>query len=247
MEQLCQPLRYDCISVFLSHHQPIITMVSIDDLKPGLLFSSLSEQQLQRVADCGCVVTLDAGSMLFEPHQPAKSFYLLRQGQIKLFRLSPDGNEKVIEIVTPPGTFAEALMFLDVDYYPVGAQALSDCRLIAVNAADFADMLRGSAESCFALLGDLSQRLHGLVREIDHLTLHSASCRVASYLHQQAGDHHREIELTMSKGVLASRLSVTPETFSRILKQLSASGIIKVNGRRVEILDADALEQATSG
>lgn len=221
-------------------------MVSVEDLQAGLLFSSLSERQLQRVASHAHIVKRDTGSLLFEQREPAKRFYLVLQGQIKLFRLSPEGNEKVIEIITPPGTFGEALMFLESPYYPVGAQALRDSRLIAIDSADFSDMLRGSAESCFALLGNLSQRLHGLVREIDHLTLSSASCRVAGYLHDLAGTHHREIELSMSKGVLASLLSVTPETFSRILKQLSACGIIKVSGKRVEILDAGALEEAAN-
>ena len=221
-------------------------MVSTEDLKSGLLFASLDEQQLQRVAKRAVLLKRNSGTLLFEQREPAKRFYLLLEGQIKLFRLSPDGNEKVIEIITPPGTFAEALMFLESPYYPVNAQALRDSRLIAIDAPDYLDMLRGSAETCLALLGDLSQRLHGLVREIDHLTLQSASCRVAAYLHEQAGDHHREIQLSMSKGVLASLLSVTPETFSRILKQLSAKGIIKVSGKRVEILDADALEGAAN-
>ena len=221
-------------------------MVSVEDLKTGLLFSRLDGQQLQRVANRASMIKRASGTLLFEQHEPAKRFYLLLQGQIKLFRLSPDGNEKVIEIITPPGTFAEALMFLESPYYPVNAQALRDSRLIAIDANDYLDMLRGSAETCLALLGDLSQRLHGLVREIDHLTLHSASCRVAGYLREQAGNHRREIELSMSKGVLASLLSVTPETFSRILKQLSARGIIKVSGKRVEILDSDALQDVAS-
>ena len=221
-------------------------MVSSEELSGGLLFSSLSEQQLQRVASHASSITRTTGVRLFAQGEPANRFYLLLQGQIKLFRLSPEGNEKIIEIITPPNSFGEALMFLDRPCYPVGAQALVDSRLIAIDSADFTDMLRNSSESCLSLLGVLSQRLHGLIGEIDQLTLHSAACRVAAYLHQQSNDQYREFELSMSKGVLASRLSVTPETLSRILKQLSASGIIKVSGRRVEVLDAAELKEAAS-
>jgi CRP-like cAMP-binding protein len=222
-------------------------MVSIDDLKRGLLFTRLTDAQLQRVAAHACLVKREAGTLLFEQQEPAKRFYLLLEGQIKLFRLSPDGQEKVIEIITPPHAFAEALMFLEHPHYPLGAQVLRDSRLIAIDSADFSAMLRDSAETCLVLLADLSQRLHGLVREIDHLTLHSATSRVADYLNQQVREDRREFELTMSKGVLASLLSVTPETFSRILKQFTSKSIIKVSGRRVEVLDKAALEEAANG
>jgi len=137
----------------------------IEDLRKGLLFSHLGEEQLQRVAKGARRVTLTEGESLFEQGERADRFYLLLRGQVKLYRLSPAGNEKVIEVVTPGSTFAEALMFLDRPHYPVGAQALSAAELISVDAHDFAAMLRGSVDTCFLLLGDMSQRLRGLLRE----------------------------------------------------------------------------------
>jgi CRP-like cAMP-binding protein len=213
----------------------------IEDLKKGLLFARLAEDQLQRVAQKAHRLTLDEGASLFEQGDAADRFYLLLSGQIKLYRLSPAGNEKVIEVVTPGSTFAEALMFLDHPRYPVGAQALSPAELISVDAHDFAAMLRGSVDTCFLLLGDMSQRLRGLIREIDDLSLHSATCRVAGYILAQAPDGREEFELKVPKQTLASRLSVKPETFSRIIRQLSELGYISMNGNRVRIEKAEAM------
>lgn len=216
----------------------------IEDLRRSFLFADLSEAQLQRIAQHAVRVQLDEGDALFQQGDPAKRFYLVRSGQIKLFRLSPAGNEKVVDIVMPGGTFAEALMFLDRPHYPVGAQALQRSEVISIDAVDFAEMLRGSVETCFVMMGSMSQRLRGLVREIDELSLHSATCRVAAYLVKQAPPQAESFELPVAKQIVASRLSVKPETFSRIIKNLSDGGVIQVAGSRVTIRDRAALNTA---
>ncbi len=216
----------------------------IDELRRCFLFARLDDALLERIAKRAVRVRLAEGESLFEQGDPATRFYLVHSGQIKLYRLSPQGNEKVIEIVTPGSTFAEALMFLDRPKYPVGAQALQPAELISIDAVDFASMLRGSVETCFLLMGDMSQRLRGLLREIDELSLHSATCRVAAYLTQNAPPDSDVFDLPYAKQVLASRLSVKPETFSRIIKSLSDSGAIAISGSRIEIRDRATLNAA---
>lgn len=214
-----------------------------DKLREVLLFARLSEEQLIRVTRRAVRRSLAEGEVLFEQGEHAKRFYLVLNGQIKLYRHSPNGDEKVIEVVTQGSTFAEALMFLERPCYPVGAQALQASELISIDALDFAGMLRGSVDTCFLMLGDMSQRLRGLLREIDELSLHTATCRVAAYLLQHAPEEKDSFELPTAKHVIASRLSVKPETLSRIIKWLSSNGIISVHGSQVELHDRLRLAQ----
>lgn len=216
----------------------------IEQLRNCFLFSGLDESQLQRVVRNAVRVRLNEGDALFQQGDTAARFYLATMGQIKLFRLSPAGNEKVIDIVTPGHTFGEALMFLETPHFPVGAEALQPSEVISIDAVDFADMLKGSVETCFLLMGDMSQRLRGRLREIDELSLHSATCRVAAYMVKQAPPGANSFELPVAKQIVASRLSVKPETFSRIIKNLSSSGVIQVVGSRVTIHDREALNVA---
>ncbi|MEW7982348.1 MAG: Crp/Fnr family transcriptional regulator [gamma proteobacterium symbiont of Phacoides pectinatus] len=215
-----------------------------DDLRQGVLFGGLSEAQLDRVVRHAVRVRLEEGESLFEQEEQANRFYLMLSGQIKLYRLSPSGNEKVIEVVTPGGTFAEALMFLERPFYPVGAQALQAAEVIGIDAGDFAGMLRDSVDTCFVLLGDMSQRLRGLLNKIDDLSLYSAACRVAAYLVQQTHNGDNAFQLTIPKHVMASRLSVKPETLSRIIKHFTSTGIISVTGSHVVIHNNEALRTA---
>jgi CRP-like cAMP-binding protein len=213
----------------------------INDLAKSMLFKRLSKAQLQRVAAKAERIRKHEGELLFKQDDLASRLYLLVSGQIKLFRLSTDGDEKVIEVIKPGATFAEALMFLEKPTYPVGAQALIPAEVISVDARDFVDMLRESVDTCLLLAADLSQRLHGLIREINDLSLHTGTRRVAAYLMQRAPEDCDECVLDLPKQVLASRLSIKPETLSRIFRRLSNAGLIYIQGTRITLLDREHL------
>ena len=222
-------------------------MTPIDEIRDTPLLRGLTEPQLERVAQRAVRLHLDEGQWLFRQGDPAERFFLVREGRLRLFRLSPEGAEKIIEIAAPGQTFAEALMFLKVPRYPVCAAALAPAELISFDAADFARMLRESVDTCFSLLGALSQRLRRLIGEIDDLTLHSATERLARYLLGQVPEGRPDFALDLRKGVLASRLSIQPETFSRIVKRLSDDGVLEIKGTRVTVLDREALAALTEG
>ena len=214
-----------------------------EELKKHYLFQRLTEEQLKRVASRSKMVQLADGQSLFQQGDPAPRFYLVVQGRIKLFRLAPEGNEKVIELVDAGNIFAEALMFLNAPRYLVGSQALGETTVVSVDAEDFLTLLRDSVELCLALQADMSFRLRALIREIDDLSLHSATCRVAAFLLSQAPENSAEFELDVPKHVIASRLSVKPETFSRIIKNLKSREVLEIRGSHVRLLDRDALKQ----
>jgi CRP-like cAMP-binding protein len=118
--------------------------------------------------------------------------------------------------------------------------------LIAIDSQKYAALLQNSVDSCFKLLGVMSQRIHGLVNDIDSLTLHSSKSRLAGYLVScltHSSSAGKTIKLELPKGVIASRLSMKPETFSRALHNLDESGIISVEKRQVTVNDELALRE----
>lgn len=212
------------------------------------LFTALDEAQLRTIQASMQEVTLDEGQILFEHNQPADKFYLLIEGQIKLYRLSEDGDEKVIEIIRPGQTFAEAVMFMSGKVFPVNADALVNSKLLSFSSTVFKGVLHDSVDTCFRLMGGMSQRLHQRLNEIDSLTLHNATYRLVTYLLGELPDGvltSTEIVLTTPKHVIASRLSIKPETFSRILTRLSRDGLIVVRGNSIVLADLDRLRQVS--
>ncbi|MBA1145450.1 Crp/Fnr family transcriptional regulator [Ectothiorhodospiraceae bacterium WFHF3C12] len=221
-------------------------MNSIDDTSEVLaghyLFAPLDGPRLRRLAETARRLELRAGEALFQRGDPASRFFLVEQGQIKLFRVSAAGQEKVVEIMGPGDTFAEAVMFMGTNRYPVNAAAVEPTVLHGIANATYLDILREDAEACLKLLGDLSQRLHRRLNEIDTLTLQRANDRVVRFLVERLPETGPPvIELPAAKHIVASRLAIQPETFSRILLQLSQAGAIEVQGREIRVLDAGTL------
>lgn len=211
------------------------------------LLAALNPEELQRMKQHMKAIALEEGERLFEHGQRAERFYLLREGQVKLSRVSVDGAEKIVEIIQAGQTFAEAVMFMERQRYPVSAAAISHAEVYSFDNKVFLQVLRDSMDTCFRLMGEMSMYLRRFLNEIDRLTLQSATDRLVSYLVSQlpvAGtDDTCSIELQAAKSILASRLSIQPETFSRILNNLCRAGIISVHGRCVEVHDAVRLRE----
>jgi CRP-like cAMP-binding protein len=139
-------------------------------------------------------------------------------------------------------------MFMERQAYPVNAEAVQATELLAISSRVFTRILRDSVDTCFRVMGVMSQRLHRHLNEIDSLTLHNATYRLVSYLLNEAA--HRDqpsLQLNTPKHVVASRLSIQPETLSRILSRLSKQNLIEVRGSHIEVLDYDGLLELVAG
>ncbi len=216
------------------------------ELRRVYLFSAMNDEEIARIEKSTRVVNLDMGEDLFHYRDPCSHFYYLRGGCMKLYRLSPEGDEKVIDIVRPGQTFAEAVTFMEREEgYPVTATAVQKSELLQFESRTFIEVLKQSSTSCFKLMAVMSQRLRSQVNEIDRLTLHSATFRLTSYLLEElqkslATDY--TIQLDAPKSVLASKLGIQPETFSRILNRLSGKGLIEVDGQSIRVSNIDGLK-----
>ena len=109
----------------------------LEELKKSHMFSELGESQLERVRRHSHITDMVEGESLFFQGDDAKNFYLMLSGRVKLFRVSPEGKEKVVEIMEAGSTFAEALMFMDAPHYPVTATALDPSRVVVINSREF--------------------------------------------------------------------------------------------------------------
>jgi CRP-like cAMP-binding protein len=212
------------------------------------LFREMTPQELDRIASGTETLYVLKGEQVCHTGDPVTGFHVLVYGQVKLGFTSPQGVEKVVEIVRPGQSFGEALMFLDKPYI-VFAEALVDSMLLHVAKHTVNDELARDPGFARRMLSGLSQRLHGLVRDVEAYTLRSGSERVIGYLLNElpdgAGAGQPELELTPSKNVIASRLNMTPEHFSRILHDLETQGLIEMEGRLVRIADLERLRGGT--
>lgn len=210
------------------------------------LFSDLSQSERERVAQ-GCQLRrLTRGDMVFREGEACEALHVVVLGQVKLYVASPSGQEKVIQLIGPGNTFAEAMMFLERPFI-VNAQSLTDTLLITISKEVVFGEIERDPRFSMHMLAGISRRLHGLVRDVEGYALHSGMQRLIGYLLrdvQEESSGHKgvlTVSLPVSKATIASRLSLTPEYFSRVLHELEAEGLIEIDKRDVRILDVKRL------
>lgn len=216
-------------------------------LRATPLFRTIPFQVVQRLIGNHLPRAYPRGTVLFQQDEPAAAFFIIFEGWVKLFRMTPDGEEAVIGVFHRGETFAEAAMFMG-GRYPASAETVSPARLLKVDAEIMVRQIRETPELALSLLASASVHLKVLVEQIEQLKLLSTPQRLADFLIrlslQPTGPS--AIELPYEKSLIAKRLGMTPESFSRALARLRAFGVT-VEQETVQVADMSALSAFVAG
>lgn len=228
-----------------------MTTDAADALRRLPLFSGLSETALREIASRTIPRTLPRNALLFRKGEPCHGLYILTEGQIQIYRASPDGREQVLHIEGPGRPVAELPLF-DGGPYPASARALADSRLLFLPRDAFQALYQGNPEIADAVIRDLGRRLRRLVGLVEKVTLKDVRARVAATLveYAEAAQGLRDgstFVLTQTQEALARGLATTREGVARALASLRRDQVIAQQGRRIRILDAGALDRAARG
>ena len=210
-------------------------------LKRLPLFADFTADELSVLAAATQELHVERGTPIFHRGDPCCGFHIVIYGQVKLGFLSVQGDEKIVEIVGPGFSFGEALMFMEKPYI-LGATALADSLLLHIGKEAVFGELEHNPAFARRMLAGMSRRLHGLIKDVESYSLRSGSQRIVGYLLKDEPDGDgAQVTLTVSKKLLASRLNLTPEYFSRVLHDLAEHGMITVKGREITIVDIERL------
>jgi CRP/FNR family transcriptional regulator len=224
-------------------------MVGRGEIAAIPLFEDLAPALQERLASIASSRTFPPGQTIFGEGDEAAGFHVVRQGKVKVYKLSSEGKEQILHIWGPGAPFGEVPVFTG-GAFPAHAQALEDCRTVYIPRAGLVELIRRDPDFALGWLGVLSNRLRRFTEMVEALTLKEVPARLASYLlllseTRRGAD---KIDLDITKAQLANLLGATPETLSRILARLAAERLIETEGRRgLRILDRPALEEIASG
>lgn len=213
------------------------------------LFKELASAEIDRLAAGTRELHVSRGEIVFQKGDPCVGFHVVVYGQVKLSLVTPHGGEKVVEIIGPGLSFGEALMFMNKPYI-VMAQALADSLLLHVSKDVVFHGIEHDPGFARRMLAGLSRRVHALMTDVESYSMQTGTQRVIGYLLRQDSDGNdhatsHAVMLPTSKSIVASRLNLTPEHFSRILHELADAGLVVVDGREVRIVDAQKLRGYT--
>jgi CRP-like cAMP-binding protein len=212
------------------------------------LFKDVGEEPLSLLAKASKTLTLPCGRQVFASGEDAQNFYAIVAGEVQLYRLTLQGEEKLFQILGEGSLLAEAAMFLEPPRYPLTARISREVRLLSFPRHSLLELCDRSPRVMRRLLEALSQRLYQAVDRIEHLSLNNAAQRLVAYM-LDLSPHRAEnlidspvnILLPVPISVLAGQLAMTPETLSRQLQRFRRVGLLSGRGRELVLQDITAL------
>lgn len=211
-------------------------------LREFALFSQLGEAELQRLESQVQPREYAARQRIFEMGDPALGIYLIRNGKVKVFRVSPDGAEQVLGVFQSGEEFALAAVFHG-GRYPASSETLEPSQLYFLEREVLLRLISQDPELALRMMGTLAKKLQGLVSMVDSLALRDARGRLARYLARRLPTQPPlVVELPMSKTLLSQYLGIKMETLSRTFRGLADEGVLGSTERgRIEVIDRDQL------
>lgn len=190
------------------------------------VFSGLKPEVLDVLLAPARVVNLRPNSMLFRQGEPATSFFIIVEGWIKLYRVTPAGDEAVLNVFGEGQSFAEAVTFTS-GRYPAMASAVAAARVIMIPGDHVTDCIRKMPEIAIAMIASTAQHLHGMISRVEQLTAQSGTQRVADFLISLTPcvKGPCTIALPYDKSLIAGRLGLKPESLSRVFAKLRSLGV----------------------
>ncbi len=212
------------------------------------LFKGLPQEQIRQLASLAVQKPYKKGETIFSEGEEATGFYILIVGRVKVVKLAPDGKEQILHILGSHEPFGEVAVFAG-GRFPASTEAMEDSKVLFLPRDEFMRLIKKEPSVAMNMLALLSLRLRQFSGLIENLSLKGVPSRLASYLLYLSQRQHGTgtLELDVPKALLANFLGTIPETLSRILAKMVQERLIKVDGRRISLVNRRALEELASG
>lgn len=217
-----------------------------DALRRHAMFRTMRPDDVDHLIQQSRHLQLGHHQLLYRQDMPAHHFFFVLSGRLRLYRLDSSGIDRTLDSIAPGDCFAEVMIYAEPARYACYAEALKSSEVLMIPIRAYRDMLARNPEYAQAALNHYAQRAVTRFHELEIMTVQNARDRLIRYLidllpngEEQGG----EVELPLPKCLVASRLAMQPETFSRILADLKASGLVRVNRSRLFISDPQRLTE----
>jgi CRP/FNR family transcriptional regulator, dissimilatory nitrate respiration regulator len=191
------------------------------------LFDNLTEENLQKILTHAVIHEHEAAKLLVQQGDTPEGLYLIIEGTVKTLRLNEDGSEAIIRMLEIGDTFMEAVLFMGVPS-PISVQTLTKCKLLTIPEKTVRSHVLTDAQFAVNILRIVTRHYKNALQQIDSMQTKSPLQRIGYYFlikHLEAGHDNLEFKIPFQKQTIANYLGMTPETFSRALKQMKEIGV----------------------
>ena len=218
----------------------VSTTEKLKTLSKNLYFDELQEDVIKRISAYTQLREFERGDALFWEGDPCAGLHIIESGSVKLYRVSPQGRQYIISVLTEGATCNEVPAF-DGGTNPVNVEALETTRVWVVDAQTLRELIKTNPDYALKVLEKFGQNLRRLVGKVSEMAFYQVTHRLARLITEM--DDEPRPHWTQEQ--LAARLGTVREVVSRSLRELEKSGAIRMEDRRIQIADDDILHEWT--
>lgn len=208
------------------------------------IFADLDEPEMDALAASAPMKQFSSGSLIYSPHQPMETLFILKAGRVRIFRVSPDGRALTTAIITPGTIFGE-MVLVGQQMHDSFAEALGDVAVCVMTRKDVQTLLLGDARIAARISETLGRRLAQVEQRLSDAIFKSVPERIAGTLLVLASTRPlgRTVQVHITHEQLAALAGTSRETTTKVLGELAGQGLVALGRGRVVILQPSGLEQ----
>ncbi|MDD3824680.1 MAG: Crp/Fnr family transcriptional regulator [Anaerolineae bacterium] len=206
------------------------------------IFQDLSEEEIAEIDRAMTITTGRRGKIFYMPEDTSEVLFLLKEGRVQLYRISPEGKKLVIGTVGPGAVFGE-MALIGQGMHNTFAEATEDCVLIVMSREDVERLLITKPQVALRIFEAMGNRLKETESRLEAIAFKGIPARLASLLLQLADERQSDTIQGLTHQDLGERIGTYRETTTQTLNSFKASGLIDIGRKRIHILDREGLER----
>jgi len=209
-------------------------------LKAVDIFQDLSEEELEALDSSITIVPCEVGKIFYAPEDTGEALFILKEGKVQLYRISPDGRKLVTNTLAPGTVFGE-MSLIGQGMYDSFAEAIEDCAVCRMDRADLERLLVEKPQVALRILEVIGKRLVEVEARLEDIAFKTVAARLASLLLRLMKEQGATITGFTHQN-LADAIGTYRETTTQTLNSFKAQGLLNTGRKRIEILDAEGLQ-----
>lgn len=214
----------------------------IGSLRMVDIFRDLSEADVQEIDRATKITTAHRGRILYMPEETGEVLFMLKEGRVQLYRISPEGKKLVIATIGPGTVFGE-MAFIGQGMHNSFAEALEDSVLLIMSRTDVERMLVTKPQVALRIFEVLGRRLRDAEARLAEIAFKSIPARLASLLLQLAEEQGSTTISGLTHQALGEQIGTYRETTTQTLNSFKSAGMIDIGRKKITILDLDGLRR----
>lgn len=220
-------------------NQPAEKMRYLSELT---VFQDLTPREMEELNRITTMSTVPRGRVFYRPEEPGEVMFILKEGRVQLYRISPEGKKLVITTLGPHTLFGE-MALLGTKMHNTFAEAVEDCLICVMSRTDLERLILNKPQVALRILEITGKRLREAEERLENMAFKGIPARLASLLLRLAREQGSEVITGLTHQDLAESVGTYRETATQVLNDLKGQGLIEIGRKRITITDRERLEE----